>query len=974
MQTWITQNPGFAYWLHDDADCRKFVRLNFPYLLHYYDNLLTPVERSDIWRYLVLHVHGGVYADIDVSCQKPVNAWDATFSHLSFSSNPQPPRLWVGMESYYDSYSRAVETKHYFPLQLTQWTIAALPGHPLLGSMGSRSMQETVKEFLLLMRHVAAVTPQPGQAAQRKEHKQQQEQKEQQEQHQRQKEEQQGSQQLQQHRRSMNSKAPQQRQQEQQATQQFIHSPQLGTTAFPKPYPTNAVLQMGKHAQQQRDFRDPSQGLQRQQEEQKPLQQRQLERSMAALGAAGLTEGAASSRQAVPQHQAVVQDIRQMGQQQGKQQEQLQGENVLTEGPGQEQLYLGPSFVQVGNSVSFDYQATILNRTGPFLWTEAVLEFLQSTYANSYRDHSNSSRRGRYVGLNEAEKISLQNANSEPPVGLIRATDAGAAAAAEWAQGRGFHVTHHQQQEQWEELQGEQEVHRGHLQQRHLSSNPPLAAAAASGQPMGDASASKAADLRAAGEVHASGSSSSHSAHVQTEAAPGDEEEAEAAAVAMLDVASLRGGAWVGDVKLLPIAAFAAGQSDSPDAPKEDAGVLVLHHFMGSWKKHLEKGWVQPAPVSMHQEESYGEDEEDVLQGEGSSDVRDDKGLMPSVQQGIEVTPALGVGATAFSAADASGENGAGGGKAERSSSTPTDGESSSPAAAAAATFRTGSAGSKAMADTTGLAEASHSSNLKRHARSRRMGGGLRDLHQQDEELLERVEHLEEEDAQQPCQQQGGAGAFGVETEHGTERQLLQGRQLQQQLHWPHAHAIRVGSDAGEGQREAHSNAAAAGGGGDQGQGSGASNTGGPTDGHPHHQYYQRGDPGGQGPGTRGGGGGAVGGAHTWHEMLQARPGGFHSTLGGGSGVGFALNPNTLGPNMQLLPLYVTQMGGGGVMPRGGPQVAPWWPGAGMVPGLPFKGTGVSGISMLQRLATLGGGRRAKRTCVWGVEWGDWLD
>ena len=38
---------------------------------------MKPVQKADIFRYIVLMVHGGVYADIDVTCVRPVDQWIA---------------------------------------------------------------------------------------------------------------------------------------------------------------------------------------------------------------------------------------------------------------------------------------------------------------------------------------------------------------------------------------------------------------------------------------------------------------------------------------------------------------------------------------------------------------------------------------------------------------------------------------------------------------------------------------------------------------------------------------------------------------------------------------------------------------------------------------------------------------------------------------------------------------------------------
>ena len=49
---------------------RPVVSSDFPDLLPTFDGLPSQVERTDMWRYMVLCAHGGVYADSDVLCAK----------------------------------------------------------------------------------------------------------------------------------------------------------------------------------------------------------------------------------------------------------------------------------------------------------------------------------------------------------------------------------------------------------------------------------------------------------------------------------------------------------------------------------------------------------------------------------------------------------------------------------------------------------------------------------------------------------------------------------------------------------------------------------------------------------------------------------------------------------------------------------------------------------------------------------------
>eukprot|EP00658_Telonema_sp_P-2_P056875 TRINITY_DN45334_c0_g1_i2.p1 TRINITY_DN45334_c0_g1~~TRINITY_DN45334_c0_g1_i2.p1 ORF type:complete len:317 (+),score=63.60 TRINITY_DN45334_c0_g1_i2:61-1011(+) len=123
-QSWRLKNPRLQIVLHTDADIEALVRSKYPVLKPAYDQML-PIERGDLGRYLILHQHGGYYADLDVSCTLPVEQWGLKDRNLA---NVQ---FWTGVEKgtlridWYDHFARR--------LQLVQWTIAAVPGHPILG-------------------------------------------------------------------------------------------------------------------------------------------------------------------------------------------------------------------------------------------------------------------------------------------------------------------------------------------------------------------------------------------------------------------------------------------------------------------------------------------------------------------------------------------------------------------------------------------------------------------------------------------------------------------------------------------------------------------------------------------------------------------------------------------------------------------------------------------------------------------------
>jgi hypothetical protein len=65
-------NPEYEYKLYDDSDCRKFLMDNFG--VNYadaFDALIPGAFKSDLWRYAILYLNGGVYLDMDIEALCP---------------------------------------------------------------------------------------------------------------------------------------------------------------------------------------------------------------------------------------------------------------------------------------------------------------------------------------------------------------------------------------------------------------------------------------------------------------------------------------------------------------------------------------------------------------------------------------------------------------------------------------------------------------------------------------------------------------------------------------------------------------------------------------------------------------------------------------------------------------------------------------------------------------------------------------
>jgi mannosyltransferase OCH1-like enzyme len=68
---WINLNPGWEYRYVDHIQREELINKH-PELLEYY-NSLVPFAQADVWRYLVTYENGGVYADMDSVCIKPLD-------------------------------------------------------------------------------------------------------------------------------------------------------------------------------------------------------------------------------------------------------------------------------------------------------------------------------------------------------------------------------------------------------------------------------------------------------------------------------------------------------------------------------------------------------------------------------------------------------------------------------------------------------------------------------------------------------------------------------------------------------------------------------------------------------------------------------------------------------------------------------------------------------------------------------------
>ncbi|KAI8609438.1 nucleotide-diphospho-sugar transferase [Chytriomyces sp. MP71] len=73
VESWKTMNPEYEYKLWTDRDNRNLVAEHYPWFLKTYDAFEDPILRADASRLFYMHKYGGVYADLDFECLKPLD-------------------------------------------------------------------------------------------------------------------------------------------------------------------------------------------------------------------------------------------------------------------------------------------------------------------------------------------------------------------------------------------------------------------------------------------------------------------------------------------------------------------------------------------------------------------------------------------------------------------------------------------------------------------------------------------------------------------------------------------------------------------------------------------------------------------------------------------------------------------------------------------------------------------------------------
>lgn len=134
--SWIGLNPGYQYTLlgAGTTSSDDFVIKHFSHeksIIDTYFSLRNPGLKTDLLRYLILWVEGGVYADLDTWAIKPIDAWVPEQLRSGGKVRAVVGLEWDQLDGEPWPGPGGEPSWATHVVQFCQWTLAAVPGHPL---------------------------------------------------------------------------------------------------------------------------------------------------------------------------------------------------------------------------------------------------------------------------------------------------------------------------------------------------------------------------------------------------------------------------------------------------------------------------------------------------------------------------------------------------------------------------------------------------------------------------------------------------------------------------------------------------------------------------------------------------------------------------------------------------------------------------------------------------------------------------
>lgn len=119
IKSWLDKNPNLQWYFMDDNKCQQFIEDHFSTeFYNMYVSLPFGVMKADVWRVAVTYVYGGIYADTDCECIKPISEWlkpddrlivgvemdNGDLYNCIFASEPKHPALLSVLNKFMELY------------------------------------------------------------------------------------------------------------------------------------------------------------------------------------------------------------------------------------------------------------------------------------------------------------------------------------------------------------------------------------------------------------------------------------------------------------------------------------------------------------------------------------------------------------------------------------------------------------------------------------------------------------------------------------------------------------------------------------------------------------------------------------------------------------------------------------------------------------------------------------------------------
>lgn len=151
-------NPGYSVEFMTDSTADAWVQKRFadrPDIVESYLALQIPIIKADWLRYLLLYAEGGMWSDLDVSCNSPIHTWIPP----RYKDNVSVVVGWEFDTAWGDADPSQV--KH----ELATWTVLARPGSPhMLAAVEGvlRGLHDVARENGVDVAGITATPPMMG--------------------------------------------------------------------------------------------------------------------------------------------------------------------------------------------------------------------------------------------------------------------------------------------------------------------------------------------------------------------------------------------------------------------------------------------------------------------------------------------------------------------------------------------------------------------------------------------------------------------------------------------------------------------------------------------------------------------------------------------------------------------------------------------------------------------------------------------